>query len=111
MLHQFLKRSILPLVCLSGFFYIQAGLADQPSTAIVQSLTAGDRACYVELIDNKGNISTEYADFDICEQDLVGKRVKLTYEAGNIQAASCQGNPECTASERVMLIIKAKVMD
>jgi hypothetical protein len=110
MLHQFLKQSILPLACLSGLIYSQSSFADQPSTAIVKSLTAGDRACYVELMDDKGKVSTQYADFDLCEQDLVGKRAKLTYKAGNIQAESCQGDPECTASEKVMLIIKAQVI-
>jgi hypothetical protein len=110
MLHQLLKKSLLPLVCLSGFFYSQSSFANQPSTAIVKSLTAGDRACYVELMDSKGKVSTQFAEFEICEQKLVGKRVKLTYKSGNIQATSCQGDPECTASEKVMLIIKAQVI-
>lgn len=63
--------------------------ANQPPVATVQSLTAGDRACYVELVNENGQTSTEFASFDICEQDLVGKQVRLTYESGNILAASC----------------------
>jgi hypothetical protein len=108
--YQFLKQSVLPLVCFSGLIYGEASLASQPSTATVQSLTAGDIACYVELIDDKNKVSTQYADFKICEQDLVGKRVKLTYKSANVQAASCQGNPKCTATERVQLIVKAQVV-
>lgn len=110
MLYQLLKQSLLSLVCFSGLIYSEASLANPPSTAIVKTLISGDRACYVELMDDKGKVSTQYADFEICEQDLVNKRVKLTYKAGNIQAESCQGNPECTASEKVMLIIKAQVI-
>ena len=84
--------------------------AEQPPVATIQSLTAGDRACYVELTAANGETSTEFADFDICEQDLVGKRVRLTYESGNILAESCQGNPDCGQSETVMLITQVEVL-
>jgi len=84
--------------------------ADQPPVATIQSLTAGDRACYVDLTADSGQTSTEFADFDICEQDLVGKRVRLTYESGNILAESCQGNPDCGQSETVMLITQVEVL-
>jgi hypothetical protein len=54
MLHQFFKRGISPLAYLSSFFYTQTGLAAQPSPAIVKNLTAGDRDCYVRLMNNQG---------------------------------------------------------
>ena len=82
----------------------QPGNAQEPTMGTIQSLTAGDRACYVELIDDQGQLSTQFASFEICEQDLVGQQVQLTYTSGNIQAASCQGNPECNETETVMLI-------
>lgn len=82
----------------------QPGNAQEPTMGTIQSLTAGDRACYVELIDDQGQLSTQFASFEICEQDLVGQRVQFTYTSGNIQAASCQGNPECNETETVMLI-------
>ncbi|MGL5080571.1 MAG: hypothetical protein ACRC8A_03705 [Microcoleaceae cyanobacterium] len=89
----------------------KATFADQPPTiATVQRLVSGDRACYVELIDSNGQASTQFAEFDICDQDLVGKQVQLTYKPGKIMAESCQGNPECGESEEVMLITEAKVL-
>jgi hypothetical protein len=55
-------------------------------------------------------VSTQYADFEICEQDLVGQRVELIYEAANIQAASCEGDPDCRQTEEVMLIVEVQVI-
>lgn len=110
MLHPLLKRSLVPLVCFAGLISCKTSFANQPSTAIIQSLTAGDRACYVELMDDLGNVSTQYADFEICEQDLVGQRVELIYEAANIQAASCEGDPDCRQTEEVMLIVEVQVI-
>jgi hypothetical protein len=114
MLNQFLKKSVLPLIsliCLPWCFYNQASLASQPKLGTVQSLVVGDRACYVELVDDAGQTSIEFAAFEICTQDLVGKRVSLIYKLGNIQAESCQGNPDCNKSEKVMLIIEAQIID
>jgi hypothetical protein len=90
---------------------IQPGKTQQLAVGTIQSLNLGDRACYVEITDDQGEQSTEFADFEICQQqDLIGQRVQLTYESGKIMAASCQGNPECAATETVMLIIKAEVL-
>ena len=88
----------------------QPSEAQQPAIGTVQRLNTGDRACYVEVVNDQGEQFTEFADFDICEQNLVGQRVRFTYELGNIQAVSCQGNPECAATERVMLITQAQVI-
>ncbi len=88
----------------------QSGNAQQPTMGTIQSLTTGDRACYVELLDDQGQRSTQFASFEICEQDLVGQRVQLTYTSDNIQAVSCQGNPECSESETVMLITQVEVI-
>jgi hypothetical protein len=82
----------------------QLGNAQQPTMGTIQNLTSGDRACYVELLDDQGQLSTQFASFEVCEQDLVGQRVQLTYTSDNIQAVSCQGNPECNETETVMLI-------
>lgn len=86
-------------------------IADQPTVATVQELTAGDRACYVDVIDAGGVYSTEYAAFEICEQDLVGRDVELIYESGTITAASCQGDPACSETETVMLITQAEIIE
>jgi len=81
-----------------------------PTTATVTNLTVGDRACYVRLVDANGRNSTQFANFEICEQDIVGAVVALTYETGNITAFSCQGNIECGESETVSLIASADIV-
>ena len=88
---------------------IQPGKTQQLAVGTIQSLNSGDRACYVEIVDDQGEQSTEFADFEICQQqDLIGKRVQLTYESSEIMAASCQGDPECAETEMVMLITKVE---
>ncbi|MGB2926938.1 MAG: hypothetical protein WBB82_16680 [Limnothrix sp.] len=81
----------------------------QANLVTIQSLTSGDRACYVEVLDDKGETKTEFATFDICEQDLVGKQVHLHYEFGEIVAEECNGDIECGLSETVMLITEVKL--
>ncbi|MGB3668539.1 MAG: hypothetical protein WA984_00400 [Phormidesmis sp.] len=81
-----------------------------PTTATVTNLTVGDRACYVRLVDANGRNFTQFANFEICEQDIVGAVVALTYETGNITAFSCQGNIECGESETVSLIASADIV-
>lgn len=89
----------------------QASVANQPEIGTVQSLEAGDRACYVEVLDEEGQVSTEYASFEICDQDLVGKRANLAYETGTIPAESCAGDPACTESEEVVLLVEVQVIE
>ncbi|MBW4460664.1 MAG: hypothetical protein KME47_10560 [Nodosilinea sp. WJT8-NPBG4] len=112
MLHK--KTNFLLSIALSvlglPLLLIQPSEAQQPAIGTVQSLKVGDRACYVEVVDDQGENFTEFADFEICQQNLVGQRVRFTYEMGDIQAASCQGNPECAARETVMLITQAQAI-
>ncbi len=70
----------------------------------------GDRACYLTLVDAGGHTSIQMAEFQLCEQDLVGKRARFTYADAQVMARSCQGDPACRASERVRLIVKAQVL-
>lgn len=107
------KNNYLASISFSiGFILLapQVGKAQQPEIATVQSLAAGDRACYVELIDEQGELTTELANFEVCEQDLVGQQVRLTYETANVLAASCQGDPDCGESETVMLVSAVDVL-
>lgn len=106
---QWASASVIASVLLVRAFCSTA-TASQPPIATVQRLIPGDRACYVELTDDSGQTSTERASLKICEQQLVGKRVRLTYESGNILAEACQGNPDCGKSETVMLISRADVL-
>ena len=81
---------------------------DAPEAPKVVSLQAGDIACYVEL-DYGNRTDSLLADFEICEQPLVGKRISFETRKENVMAASCEGDPECGDSEQVDLITSVKV--
>ena len=83
-----------------------------PEVGIVQELTVGDRACYASVIDEDGEMSTQFAAFDICERNLVNQRVQFTYEAANIAAVECfaGGDTENCGSEQVNLIVETDVL-
>lgn len=80
--------------------------------AIVRNLSLGDRACYVELENNQGQKSDEFAAFEMCDRaDLVGRRVRLTRERSPIIAIDCIAEPVgCTKTETVNLIIAAETV-
>jgi hypothetical protein len=76
----------------------------------IVSMQAGDRACYVKLLDEKNNKFDALADFDICEnKNLIGKKSKLFYEQGNVLAMSCQGNMDCDKSDVVDMIVRVEL--
>jgi hypothetical protein len=86
-----------------------ANLQPKVELGTIQSLQQGDRACYVSVMDGSGNISEQFANFELCQQtELVGQSARLFYEPQPIQAASCQGDPECTDSETVLLLVRAE---
>ncbi|MCR9144207.1 MAG: SH3 domain-containing protein [bacterium] len=80
-----------------------------PAAPKVTSLEAGDIACYVELDYGDRQVSM-MADFGICEQPLVGKRITFETRKESVMAASCEGDPECGDSETVELMIFAKAL-
>ncbi|MEL6555880.1 MAG: hypothetical protein AAFQ63_20840, partial [Cyanobacteria bacterium J06621_11] len=82
-----------------------------PTVATVRELQRGDRACYVQLEDAAGTTTTQFANFDLCDQDILGQQVELTYELGNILAFSCQGDIDCGRTDTVRLISNAEVTD
>lgn len=94
-----------------GTATVKVGNATKIAVGTVTSLDNGDIACYVHLRDDSGKVFTEMADFDICFQkpSLIGKRVTLTYKLEKVMAASCQGNPDCTKTDTVPLIVSAKI--
>jgi len=73
-------------------------------------LEHGDRACYVTL-RRPGGDAILPGDFELCAGGaydataLVGQRVRIATKKTPIQAMSCQGNPDCTDSETVDLVI------
>ena len=81
-----------------------------PAAATVSRLVTGDRACYVDLVDANGKLTTQFANFEICEQDIVGAEVELTYETGNVLAFSCQGDVDCGRTDAALLITQANAI-
>ena len=72
---------------------------------------AGDRACYLDLLDRDGEPFQELADFAICEQrGILGKRIRLAYAEAGVPAAACGGDPDCDQSERVILVNRAEAL-
>ena len=74
-------------------------------------LEPGDRACYVTVTPPDGKPVTLPGDFDLCPggttdaTPLIGTVVRYATRHDKIQAASCQGNPDCTDSDSVDLVI------
>jgi hypothetical protein len=90
---------------------LPAPAAPRQDTAVVRSLTDGDRGCYVVLEDEQGASFDRIAPFDLCErQELVGRRVRLTLGPGEVSADSCQGSPECTARDTVEVLKAAEAL-
>ena len=76
---------------------------------LVRGLTAGDRACYAEVEDANGERRSDEAAFELCERrELVGRRVRLRRERAQVPAKACQGDPGCTRSDTVELIVAAE---
>jgi hypothetical protein len=88
-----------------------APAAPRQDTAVVRSLTDGDRGCYVVLEDEQGARFDRIAPFELCErQELVGRRVRVTLGPGEVSADSCQGSPECTARDTVEVLKAAEAL-
>ncbi|MBL8516560.1 MAG: hypothetical protein JNM76_06290 [Betaproteobacteria bacterium] len=109
------------LACLFG---PHTALAQAPATTVkigketknifgtVVKMSMGDIACLVEFKDDKGNEFFESADFDLCTdpKKYTGKRVELAYKLSKVQAESCQGDPNCSKSDIVPLVVGMKVV-
>ena len=75
-----------------------------PESGVVRELSLGDRACYV-AIEQAGEFSEAMALMELCERDdLIGRFATFKYEAAKVSAVSCQGDPDCTESETVLII-------
>lgn len=90
---------------------VQVEVLPSPETGTVTRVENGDRACYIGLTDADNNTSVQFADFSVCEQDLVGARVQLTYGTTNLLARSCQGDVDCGRTEEATIITQADILD
>ncbi len=86
-----------------------AGETHEPVTGTLVEIQAGDVSCYVTLDKEDGKQETFSGTFEVCPapeeaHPLVGQKVTVTFERGNVLAASCEGNPDCPDSETVDLV-------
>lgn len=90
---------------------IKIGNTSKIAGGTVTRLVSGDISCYVSLKSDAGKTFEESADFDLCDaKKFVGKRVELSWGMAKVQAASCQGDPNCTRSETIPLITGMKIV-
>lgn len=75
---------------------IDALAANLPTEGRLVNMVNGDIACYLAFDEIAGGPRDLMGDFDLCmSEDLVGRRVGLSFEVGTVYAASCEGNPDC----------------
>ena len=78
------------------------------------AVDAGDAACYLTLTDRAGAEATEFADFELCpggSADVtryIGSQVTLERRPGQVMADSCAGDPYCTDTKTVQLVVAVK---
>lgn len=103
-----MKRGIISFILLA--IIPSSTFAQTPNPVTINSASAGDVACYLEVTDASGTAQSLMADFSICERtDLDGKKATLTYSKQNVLADSCQGNPDCSDSKTVDLVTKVNI--
>jgi len=85
----------------------------QEGVVELRDLVAGDLGCYATFGTPDGTgVIEELAAFEVCEQqDLIGRQVTRTYETVNLPAASCEGDPECTDTEAVQVVMALTAVD
>ncbi len=91
---------------------VRVGGVNKQTIGTVTGLNAGDRGCYIKLTSEQGRAFEEMADFSVCEKPkaLVGKRVSLGYSVERVMAAACQGDPDCTKTDPVVLVTTLTVL-
>ncbi len=102
-------RRVLAVVSLCALGLGCAGMGSGAPVTLI-GLESGDVACYVTV--NDGSEEKYYdGDFELCEgggsdaTPLIGKSVMITTEKAQVQAGSCEGDPECTETEEVDLVV------
>jgi len=78
----------------------------------VTDLDKGDNGCFLILRNDKNGEIIELGKMEFCSQkQLKGKKVELEYKMETVQAASCYGDPKCTKTETVPLVVGVKVLE
>lgn len=104
-----LARALLMVLIASHVPATSLAAAPAETVGTVRELVAGDIACHLTYADGEGRKVEVMADFAVCErpQELLGRRARLRFGMVRVQAASCQGNPDCKATEIVRLVTEA----
>ena len=80
--------------------------AAPPAVGVLVDTEQGDVSCYLQLRVAGGTVETVHADFELCPaDDLIGEKVRLVYETTPVQAASCEGDPDCARTDLVPLAV------
>jgi hypothetical protein len=85
---------------------VKVGGQVKQSHGVLRSAEAGDIACYLTLVDDRGREFTEQAEFELCEAPPLGKRVRLHYRIGQVASPRCEGDPDCKLTETVPLVVR-----
>lgn len=104
------------LVALVGAWMLACGGVGGAEEGELKGLEAGDVACYVELVVD-GEERFLHGDFELCPgggadaSGLIGQRVRFTTTSTQVQADSCEGDPECTDTQEVPLVVTLEGVD
>ncbi|MEM7578658.1 MAG: hypothetical protein AAF316_02210 [Cyanobacteria bacterium P01_A01_bin.80] len=82
----------------------------QPKVGTIKEIVQGDLACYVTLIDEKGQKHNISASFEICpkKEEFLNKKVKLSYDI--LTFNDCQSNEPCGKTKKESAIVKMEVI-
>lgn len=92
---------------------VVVGGVTKRTTGTVTDIQTGDTACRLVLKDDQGRGFQEMADFALCERPKawLGRRVALSYMQATVPAESCQGDPACRKTQKVLVVQSLKVLD
>jgi hypothetical protein len=84
----------------------------KPTKGRVINAVVGDRACYLTIKNDDGRLMEVFANFEVCEQgpSLISQQVAFTYKTGEVNSASCGGEPVCSSKDQVPLVIRATIL-
>lgn len=76
-----------------------------PQTGTLLEVQQGDLSCYFIL---KGEQKPLYASFDLCTQELVGRRVRLHYAPASIN--DCESIEPCGKTRKVQMVMRIEAL-
>ena len=101
----------LSLIATAGIILACAGAPGGQGggqAGVLNDLTMGDAACYLTITPEGGSELILEGSFELCDdaQGFVGSSVGWRTEPAQILAASCGGDPECSETEQIDLVVE-----